>query len=142
MLAAGSRALPQVGETDGRFGLTLYLHYRILKGRKDAKDLVDIARSGFFHPSYYMRHSPDVFSAGDDPLLHFVDRGAAELRDPSPLFHTKSYLDRHPQVVASGINPLLHFVLKAGALSLRVAELFFSLTDAPVELGDLLRLER
>ena len=112
LLAFGSKALPQVDERDGRFSLSLYLHYRLLKGRKDARHLVDIARSGFFHPSFYQRHASDSLAVGDDPLLHFMDHGAAELCDPSPLFHTKSYLERHPEVAASGINPLLHFVRK------------------------------
>jgi polysaccharide pyruvyl transferase WcaK-like protein len=109
-LLSGIRAKPRTSVTP-RITLTMYLHYRLLRGRKDAADLARLAGSGFFDADYYIQHNPDVAKAGLDPLIHYIDSGAAEGRNPSSLFDTEWYLQYNPDVAARGINPLLHYVL-------------------------------
>ena len=94
-----------------RVGRSLYLHYRVVCRRRDARDLALVAASGLFDAAYYLQHNQDVAEKGLDPLIHYVDIGASKGRDPSPLFSTSYYLEHNPGVVADGINPLLHFVL-------------------------------
>ncbi|MCX5867832.1 MAG: glycosyltransferase [Proteobacteria bacterium] len=67
-----------------------------------------ILNSGLFNSGYYFERYPDVTS---DPILHYLRRGASELRDPSPHFRTHYYLEQNPDVSAAGINPLIHFIM-------------------------------
>jgi hypothetical protein len=69
-----------------------------------------LLKSGLFDPDYYLRRNADVAAAGADPVVHYLQWGAAELRDPSPYFSTRWYLRRYPDVVESGVNPLYHFI--------------------------------
>jgi hypothetical protein len=83
---------------------------RRLPGVGRAWQLETLAASGLFDAGYYLeRHSSDP--PGFDPVAHYLDYGAADLRDPSPFFRTGYYLARNPDVRASGLNPLLHFIL-------------------------------
>lgn len=81
------------------------------RSRLRERDIVDTLRdSGLFDSAYYAETYADVVEPDCDPLLDFVRRGAADLRNPNPLFDTSFYLERHPDVASSGLNPLLHFV--------------------------------
>ena len=77
-----------------------------------------VTRSGIFDRNYYLTKYPDVAKSGVDPLIHYLDVGWREQRDPNPLFCTAFYLGRNPDVVESGINPLLHY-LQTGAAERR-----------------------
>ncbi|MEH3117815.1 MAG: glycosyltransferase [Methylorubrum populi] len=76
----------------------------------------------FFDPAFYRSAYPDVAAGGGDSLLHYLDHGWREGRDPSAVFSTLYYLDRH---LADGAptNPLLHYARLSGAERLRVATL-------------------
>ncbi len=63
-----------------------------------------------FDPDDYRRANPDVASAGLDPLLHFLQSGWREGRNPSRHFDTNRYRDSYPDVAAAQLNPLLHYV--------------------------------
>ncbi|MBM6583758.1 glycosyltransferase family 61 protein [Microvirga sp. BT689] len=67
-----------------------------------------------FDPIWYLAQYADVGRSGLDPLIHYLEHGAAEGRDPSPLFDTDWYLTQYPDVAESGLNPLVHY-LKYGA---------------------------
>jgi len=110
VLAEGVRASTTVEKTLSR--RAVYLHYRYKQGRKDASQLAMMAASGLFDPKYYFAHYEDVARENVDPLLHYVDYGAAERRDPSPYFDTSHYLETYPDVAEQGINPLLHFITR------------------------------
>ncbi|MDQ3349114.1 MAG: glycosyltransferase, partial [Acidobacteriota bacterium] len=43
-------------------------------------------------------------------LVHFIERGAIEGLNPSPLFDTSYYLRENPDVAALGLNPLAHYL--------------------------------
>ena len=69
-----------------------------------------VASSPLFDAEWYGLSYPDVKAAGIDPLGHFLERGATELRNPSPHFDTSAYLDRYPDVRKLGLNPLYHYL--------------------------------
>jgi len=71
----------------------------------------EIEASRLFDREWYLEQNPDVNAAGMDPILHYIEFGATEGRDPSPSFSTYTYLLANPDVLAAGVNPLLHFIL-------------------------------
>jgi O-antigen biosynthesis protein len=110
-LLRGLRRDAPILEDDSIRCRALHLHYALICRRKDASDLVAIAVSGLFDPVYYLSNYPDVAKDGGDALLHYMDHGAAENRNPSEFFDTEYYLAANPQVEAERVNPLLHYVL-------------------------------
>ena len=82
-----------------------------------------IRSSGLFDATWYLRRYPDVRDVGG-PLRHYLERGAAEGRDPNPLFDSDWYLQEYPDVAQTGMNPLLHY-LRYGALEGRNPQPFF-----------------
>lgn len=85
-----------------------------------AKRTDAIISAAFFDRAFYLNAYPDVAASGMDPLLHFLDHGWREGRDPSAVFSTLYYLDRH---LAEGAptNPLLHYARLSPQERLRVA---------------------
>jgi hypothetical protein len=67
------------------------------------------ARIGGFNEAFYLWKYQDVANQGVDPLLHYLEHGWLEGRDPCESFSTRGYLDHNPDVRAAGINPLVHF---------------------------------
>ena len=57
---------------------------------------------------WYLTHYPDVAQSGQHPLLHYLQAGAAELRNPHPRFDAAYYVDQHPEAAA---NPLLYHLM-------------------------------
>ena len=53
-------------------------------------------------------------NAGLNPLIHYIDYGVDQGRNPNPLFDTAYYLRQYPDIVAAGMNPLAHY-LQSGA---------------------------
>src|SRR5260370_32575446 len=43
-----------------------------------------------------------------NPLVHYVEYGAAEGRDPGPAFQASSYVAEYPEAAFGGQNPLAH----------------------------------
>jgi hypothetical protein len=93
------------------WALTFQLPGR-LRTRRTARK---IAASGLFDGAFYLLNNPDVAEAGVDPLSHYVERGAAERRNPNPLFDTAYYLAQAPEAAQGGANPLLHYIEKGAA---------------------------
>ena len=73
-----------------------------------------IASSSLFDRDWYLAQYADVRRADVDPVLHYLQHGASEGRDPSLLFDTDWYLQQNLDVLNSGTNPLVHY-LKYGA---------------------------
>lgn len=63
-----------------------------------------------FDNNFYLTNYPDILAAGLDPVLHYLDMGWQEHRDPSPSFSTRFYLKTNPDVIATGVNPFVHFL--------------------------------
>jgi glycosyltransferase involved in cell wall biosynthesis len=62
---------------------------------------------------YYVMKYPDVATSNIDPVIHYLEYGWKEHRDPSPHFSTDGYLRRYPELLPSGICPLLHLLRKS-----------------------------
>ncbi len=69
-----------------------------------------IANSGLFDPEYYIRVNPDVAALNVDPVVHYLETGALELRNPSDVFDARGYAEKCRQRGESVDNPLLHFI--------------------------------
>ncbi len=63
-----------------------------------------------FDQSWYLSNNPDVVLANVNPILHFLQYGGLEGRDPGPNFSSKWYLDTYEDVKVAGINPLIHYL--------------------------------
>jgi hypothetical protein len=63
-----------------------------------------------FDTSFYLEQYADVREAGVDPVVHYLESGWREGRDPSPTFCTNDYLRENADVVPAGICPLVHYV--------------------------------
>jgi hypothetical protein len=50
-----------------------------------------IRASGLFDEEWYLRTYPEVARSGRDPILDYLENGAAAGRNPSPLFDTLFY---------------------------------------------------
>lgn len=71
-------------------------------------DLAVLRGSNLMNGSWYLQRYPDVVSTGLSPALHYLRKGAAEMKDPGPAFSTRKYLAQNPSLPA-GANPLVHF---------------------------------
>ena len=63
-----------------------------------------------FDTAFYLAQNPDVAQAQVNPLLHYINVGWKEGRNPHPLFDTAFYLEQNPDVAQRGLNPLWHYV--------------------------------
>jgi lipopolysaccharide biosynthesis protein len=71
-------------------------------------DLVRASR--FFDAQWYLSQYPDVARSNVDPLVHYLQCGDREDRNPNPNFNTRFYRTRYPDVAKSGISPLIHYL--------------------------------
>ena len=65
--------------------------------------------SAEFDRDYYLRRYPDVARECIDPVIHYMEHGAAEGRDPSPDFSTHYYYERYSDV-SRDVNALYHYI--------------------------------
>ncbi len=64
----------------------------------------------YFDETFYTRDKPEMRGI-DDALVHFMEVGWKEGRDPNSDFSTIGYLDLNPSLRERGVNPLVHWVL-------------------------------
>jgi hypothetical protein len=95
-----------------RAGVKPLLHYLRNGAAEDRKP------HSLFDPVYYRtacrRSGIQPPQPGENPLLHFLDCGAAAA-NPHPLFDCEAYLNAHPNVADAGMNPLVHYVNTAAS---------------------------
>jgi ADP-heptose:LPS heptosyltransferase/GT2 family glycosyltransferase len=77
-------------------------------------DYDDIRKSGWFDPQYYLATYPDVADRNVDPLVHFLEEGARQGRNPRRNFDSAFYLEQCRLRGERPDNPLLHY-LRVGA---------------------------
>ncbi len=77
-----------------------------------------ISDSGLFDPAYYVQSYPEVASADDDPLWHYIEHGSDEDRNPSQLFDTDFYRRSNAEILRKqpDILPLEHYIKEGRAL--------------------------
>ena len=86
------------------------LHYGPRGAARRFGQFLLLRSSPAFDEDYYLRQYRDVARRRINPVLHYVQWGAEEGRDPSPNFETKYYLRQNPDVARSDENPLAHFI--------------------------------
>lgn len=67
--------------------------------------------SELFDVTYYLQQYPDVKKAGVDALVHYLEKGANEGRNPNKNFNTNDYIKKHPELRETALNPLVHYIL-------------------------------
>jgi glycosyltransferase involved in cell wall biosynthesis len=104
----------------GRVSAAIRLRWAIFRGRWGLKrwklrlTARRVRRSGLFFEQWYVGRYPDVAASFADPVMHYLEQGAEQRRDPSPFFDTAFYVDANAQVRVAGTNPLVHY-LEVGA---------------------------
>ena len=88
-----------------QFGLWLVPPSR--EGLRKLRAYLELRRARVFDADYYLEHNPDIRL---DPLVHYVNHGWLEQRDPNPWFSTSYYLSTHTDVAEARVNPLIHYV--------------------------------
>lgn len=83
-----------------------------------------IAAAGLFDGEWYLWRNDDVAAAGQDPLAHYVDYGAAEGRWPNRYFDPAWYRQENPDVAAASLDPLLHYMTNGEREGRRAHPLF------------------
>ncbi len=115
-----------------------FVHYALKERRRDAHLLAVVATSNYFDSSYYRVRYEDVGEAGVDPVMHYIDHGAHEGRNPSERFNTAYYVRQYPEVMSMNVNPLLHFLRKGDSAGSTVAPpaLGAKMVERPSETAD------
>jgi hypothetical protein len=80
---------------------------------RDVRAYLAIRRSGQFDVRHYLTAYPEVVVAGENPIVDYLERGAAEGRDPRADFDTRRYVELHPELADTGENPFLHYLRSA-----------------------------
>lgn len=83
-------------------------------------DYALVARSGLFDIGYYLAANPDVAASGEDPIVHYLQFGYLDGREPSAFFDGTRYRTENGDVRDARINPLVHW-LRLGSAEGRVA---------------------
>ncbi len=79
--------------------------------RAKSDDAVELIRtSSLFDADWYRERYPEVATAAIEPVLHYLELGAAEGKNPGPRFDGNWYLEANPDVAAAGLNPLFHYL--------------------------------
>ncbi|WP_236189920.1 glycoside hydrolase family 99-like domain-containing protein [Pseudomonas pharyngis] len=80
------------------------------RARVDESAISLLGASELFDNSYYLTQNPDVKDQGVDPLVHYLNDGWKEGRNPSAFFSNEKYLRDYPDVAAAAVNPLVHYL--------------------------------
>src|ERR1700722_11460021 len=78
-----------------------------------------LAKSGLFDAEYYARANPDIANLNIDPLTHYLETGATELRNPSEAFEARHYAQLCHERGEHVDNPLLHYIEIGAAQGLK-----------------------
>ena len=81
----------------------------------DRRFYLALRNSELFDSQWYLQAYADVRDSNADPLLHYLQYGASEARDPNQLFDTDWYLEQNLDVKEIGLNPLAHYLLYGAA---------------------------
>jgi ADP-heptose:LPS heptosyltransferase/GT2 family glycosyltransferase len=82
-------------------------------------DYQTVSNSGLFDPEFYLASNPDLTALNIDPLLHYMESGARDGRDPHGNFDTAFYIEQCRRLGDVPENPLLHFILVGASRGLQ-----------------------
>ncbi len=69
-----------------------------------------IRNSKLFIEQYYLANNEDVAAKKVDPVMHYIEYGFKEGRNPSKDFNTNFYLTAYKDIAEAGVNPLWHYI--------------------------------
>lgn len=75
----------------------------------EVAEMYSVMKSEFDSEYYFLRY-PDIAETQIDPLLHYIEYGANEGRDPTPNFSTRVYLELYPEAKTMGVNAFYHYI--------------------------------
>jgi ADP-heptose:LPS heptosyltransferase/GT2 family glycosyltransferase len=78
-----------------------------------------LANSGLFDAEYYRSAYPDIAALNVDPLVHYLEHGCRERRNPNPGFDTSFYLDQCQALGDVPDNALFHYLTVGSKRGLR-----------------------
>src|SRR5438477_3372724 len=73
-------------------------------------DYEEIRKSGLFDAEYYLATYSDVAERNVDPLVHYLEEGAQQERNPQADFDAPFYLEQCRERGERPSNPLLHYI--------------------------------
>ena len=73
-----------------------------------------LKESGLFDEAYYRKENPEVEERNLDPLVHYLEKGAREQRNPSAKFDARGYVRVCRERGEYVENPLLHYLETIG----------------------------
>ncbi|MFC5552841.1 glycosyltransferase [Methylobacterium iners] len=77
----------------------------------DDESLIYLLRtSGLLDEAWYYEAYPDVARSGKDALIHYLEYGAVELRNPGPGFDAEHYALTYPEYRVNFPSPIVHFL--------------------------------
>src|SRR5260370_28670342 len=82
-------------------------------------DYEEVRKSGLFDAEYYQVTYPDVAGRNIDPLVHYLEEGAREGRNPYRDFDAGFYLEQCRRRGEQLNNPLLHYIRIGAARGFR-----------------------
>ncbi len=56
--------------------------FQLIRKLRARRTAITISKSGLFDTAFYLERNPDVAEAGVNPLVHYIEHGAAEGRSP------------------------------------------------------------
>lgn len=71
-----------------------------------------VKASPFFDEEFYLTKYPDIKAANVNPLLHYIEFGAKERRQPSALFYPEFFLSQLGEAVRAEIDDPLTFYIE------------------------------
>ena len=78
-----------------------------------------LANSGLFDAAYYLSANPDIAALNVDPLVHYLEHGCRERRNPNAGFDTSYYLDQCQVMGDKPDNALFHYLTVGSKRGLR-----------------------
>ena len=116
--------LDTYSESLNKTGFDPLQHYLSEEGR-----VIGSNPNRYFDRAWYLEKYNDVTQSGIEPLIHYINSGAFEKRDPGPLFQTAYYVEINKDVTAAGINPLKHFLHSGEVEGREPRDLYNELVD-------------
>ena len=89
--------------------LSWVLHHSPRTSMRWIRTYFALRHSGLFDYRFYVMQYPDVVRARLNPLMHYIEHGAAEGRDPSARFSTRVFIEQHPGLDPRRLNPLIAY---------------------------------
>lgn len=93
-----------------RYHKISYCYDRILERIQRRPEGALVRKYHMFNERYYREMNPDLESYEGDLLIHYLQHGWKEFRNPCSDFNTSYYLEHNQDVYQVGMNPLIHYI--------------------------------